>query len=217
MFEKILDLFKKDDGPSAEEYFKDEKPKPTHCQNCTHIEHCEYIPIDSSIPCDAQVKMEDFDENNKTLLIIDDNPGIISFLVDDIEFLQMEGKIPKDLNIITISGVHAAFELDTLLNRNPIKIDYAIIDITIGGAKMKDGVTHKFTGIDVYGMIKNPDLKYVFYTGNNLNPYIKSNKLMIDKYRELSGKDLTKREHVLFKTSLNVDKRQEKLVEMLFS
>ena len=78
-----------------------------------------------------------------------------------------------------------------------LNIQYAIIDITLGGTLTLDNKVIKLTGIDILEVLlkNNPKLKYILYTGNQMNTYIKPIKLIIDQYKKLTGEDIEK--HIL--------------------
>jgi hypothetical protein len=185
------------------------------CETCPRKETCIHLPINPVHACDFEIEMPEMDDSKKTLLIIDDNPGIVSFLKDDILALQEKNIVPT-LNIITVSGKDAAYQIGSCMDNenNKISIDYAIIDITYGGSKILNKQNVKFNGVDVFEIINNSNLKHIFFTGNNLNPYIKQNKLLIDKYCKLTGENIM--DYVLFKTSLDMDSRQSKIAKTLF-
>lgn len=164
-------------------------------------------------------RIKDFDNKKETILIIDDNEGIVSFLEDDIDFLQGEGIIDiSEVNVLGLSGSHAGFNFEIMQKRNSgLNIKWAIIDITLGGSVMtKEGIV-KYTGVDVFEILykDNPDIKFLFYTGNNLNPYIKANKKIIDQFNRITDEDISK--YVLFKTSMDMDKRRNYISEFLFN
>jgi len=77
----------------------------------------------------------------------------------------------------------------------------------------------KYTGVDVFEMInknKNTpkDFKFLFYTGNNLNPYIKSNEKLINQFKNITGDSI--KDYVLFKTSMDIDSRRKYIIEHIF-
>jgi len=162
---------------------------------------------------------KDFSKDKDTILIIDDNIGMVSFLIDDIEYFKEEGIIDNDINIISIHSSHAVFKYEALQEKyNNLNIKWAIIDITFGGSVMSKDGNIIYTGVDVYKILKehNKNFKFLFYTGNNLNPYIRSNSILIDKFKELSdGKDIM--EDVLFKTSMDMDNRRKYIKDKLFA
>ncbi len=226
-FRKMADKFKKSE--KVEDYqlnmissaiFKDNLKDNENfgCSSCncsckysTPMKNTEYNICDCNIQCSRPYNPE-----LDTFLIIDDHQGVVSFLKDDINTLQEEGFIKKDINIINVYGSQAAFCLEVFIEQNEIKITKAIIDITLGGSVNTEDGNLRYTGVDVYGMClkNNKDFEYTFYTGNNLNPYIKSNKVIIDKYKEISGgKEL--KDDSLFKTSLDMDSRIEYLKNLM--
>ena len=182
----------------------------------------DWVEIDQyDISCEyPKIKLEniDFDFDKDSVLIIDDNEGMVSFLEDDIEFLAEHNLINQHkINILGISGDHAAFTFKTLQDEyGSLNIKWAIIDITLGGSKMTEKGNLKYSGVDVFKMIydKNPDVKFLFYTGNSLNPYINANKNLIAQFKSINGDDIMS--HVLFKTSMDMDKRRKYISKILF-
>jgi len=154
----------------------------------------------------------------KNIIIIDDNKGMINFLKVDIEQMMQTGEIPK-VNIFLFDTPYAVFELEVFLLENPnIKFDYAIIDITYGGRRLgSDGRNIVYTGIDALRLIHgtNKDLKYLLFTGNNLNRSIKANDILIKKYIEENDRNIE--DVLLFKTSVTLDGRREEIKKRLFN
>jgi len=202
-----MNVNKKDKNVSSE-IFKNKNIYKS-CSNCEDKETCKYFPIGLK-PCDVLLDVGDYKKDRETILIIDDNPGVCNFLKDDLYNIQKN----KEFNIITICGKHAVFKLETVLKK--YKIEKAIIDLTFGGSKSNGINNIKLNGIDAFEMLKKrkSDLHFLFYTGNNLNPYINSNKKIIDDFRKLNNDDI--KNHIIFKTSLNIDERRKRIKEMLF-
>lgn len=162
--------------------------------------------------------LHEFDPDKDTILIIDDNEGMVSFLEDDMEFLEEKGIVDlEEVNILGISGLHAAFTFEMLLEKyDCLNIKWAIIDITLGGSKMTPQGNLKYSGVDVFRMIheNNPEVVFFFYTGNSLNPYIHANKALMRQFKEITGEGIM--DHVLFKTSMDMDDRRKYIAEVLF-
>jgi len=219
MIKYLKKIFERDEDNSItqEDLFPEDKTPLDECINCELRNLCIQkrlcYPGNKSDPI-----LKDFDEGKDTLLIIDDNAGVVSFLKDDIEDFFEEGIINKDeINLLLLTTSGAAFALQKLYNKNVnLNIKWAIIDITLGGSKMTNEGNVKLTGVDVFEMIKEQgkDFEFLFYTGNNLNPYIKSNERLIKQFRDLTGKDI--QEHVLFKTSMDIERRKKNIKEKLF-
>jgi hypothetical protein len=202
----------------AENLFSDEdKNKVDTCKNCDLSYACKHKKEYTEV-CDFAIDVSHIDFNKEIILLIDDNNGVVSFLEDDIEFYKDENIIPKDMQILSLTGSHAAFTLELLFKKiDNLKINYAIIDITLGGSRQSINGNIKYTGVDVFEMIykHNNNVKYLFYTGNNLNPYIKSNDILINKYKKLTGKDIM--DSVLYKTSIDMDSRRKYISDYLFN
>ena len=209
----FFDIFKKKELPTnnlASSIFK-EKKKTETCSNCLKENECRYFPLNDE-PCDFILEeCPEHDPKRKTLLIIDDNPGVLNFLKDDIKFLREDKDF--DVNIVSICGRHAVFHLENVID--DYKFDYAIIDITFGGSKTDGEKTVKYTGVDAFELLynHNKDLKFIFYTGNTLNTYINSNKKIIDEFYAIHGTDI--KQHIIYKTSLGMKDRRKEIYRKL--
>lgn len=98
------------------------------------------------------------------------------------------------------------------------KIDYAILDITLGEVlnipSDEDGDGYVFIdGIDIaLEILKvNPDAKIIFLTGHTLNEKYPAFKEYIDKFKNATGKSLI--DHYLKKSDVN---EEEHLIKFLF-
>jgi len=219
----MLDFFKKifernvEESITQEELFPEEKAPLDECVNCELKELCIQKRLRDPTKKDLP-QIKNFDESKETLLIIDDNEGVISFLKDDIENFYERGILKEDeINLLLLTTSNAGFALQKLYDKGiNLNIKWAIIDITLGGSKMTNEGNVKLTGVDVFEMIYNnsKDFKFLFYTGNNLNPYIKSNEKLIQQFENLTNDDIKK--YVLFKTSMDIQKRRKYLTEKLF-
>lgn len=223
IIQKIKSFFKsevEEPKQTADFIFKDEEiDEDTVCSKCNLYTLCNKK---RNYTCGAVTENEaellkKIDLSKDTILIIDDNEGIVSFLKDDMDYFIEKGIIDKDINILTISGQHAAFTLESYLNHvDNLKIKYAIIDITLGGSKMTPVGNMKYTGVDVFEMLhkRYPRMRFLFYTGNNLNPYIKSNSKLIKQFKLITSDDI--KNHVLFKTSMDINTRREYIQDKIF-
>jgi len=223
IFEKVKNIFKieKEEDPlTAESLFPDKEVIKHSCNGCGIKNYCNGKGQASNL-CNYAIDLDGYDKNKDTILIIDDNEGVISFLMDDIEYLNEKDIIDlENINIITISGAHAAFTLELLYAKlERLSIKWAIIDITLGGSSMTENGNVKYTGVDVFEMInknKNTpnEFKFLFYTGNNLNPYIKANERIINQFKEITGDDI--KNYVLFKTSMDIERRRKYIIKHIF-
>ena len=234
IFKKIKNIFNnifnvREDQLTASEIFK-EKHKQRNkvvCKNCPLISLGCDINIMEEIynksiengKCFFEDELKNFDRDKDSFFIIDDNEGMVSFLEDDLYFLEESGVLNlKDINVISLSGNYSGFTFEVLQEKEKgLNIKWAIIDITLGGSIMTSKGNLKYTGIDVLEMILkyNPDVNYIFYTGNNLNPYIKRTRNMMDKFKKITNDDIEN--HVLFKTSLDMDDRRRYLAKKFFN
>ena len=131
----------------------------------------------------------------KNLLVVDDSVGIISLVKDAIDELG----ITEEHNIIAFSSAYAGVAFEYFQRKCPVKIDAAIIDLVFGGVvRHKDG-TLKIEGMDVFRRVyeRNPNVQFLFYTGNSLNRHMPKAKRIMDAFRDITGRDIGR--YVLYK------------------
>jgi len=221
----MFDFFKKKEiqnkGVTAEDLFREDKEKDVakhDCTKCSHNNTCTMKMSEKDYLCGFVQDLEDYDKTKKSILLFDDNMGVISFLEDDLYELQESNVINlDDYNIIKFSSQYAAFHLQaTLKAYDGLNIEYGFFDITLGGGvydEKKGNII--LDGVDAFISAKeyNKDLKFVFFTGNKLNPYINKNKIIINKFKESDDSDI--KDHILYKTSLSPDDRRKYIAEFL--
>jgi len=230
LLQKLKSFMNKDivfnKGVTSNDLFKEEPILKGVCGTCPFNSAKIGCVIDSSINsirlesllnesgCIFKNAYDIVNTNKDIFLIIDDNEGMVSFLKDDLDYLKDIG-VYDNIEILTLSGSHSAFTLKAMLDKIPtLNIKYAIIDITLGGSIMTPKGNLKYTGIDVLDMLYNKNLKYIFYTGNNLNPYIKRNKELIQQFFDITEEDI--QEHILFKTSMDLKSRRKYIAKKFF-
>lgn len=157
----------------------------------------------------------EIDESKESILLLDDNTGVLSFLMDDLKILKKKGLFNyTDYNIILFDSKLAGFKLRAaIMSGQKLNVKYAIFDITLGGTLFSDdGENISLDGVDCFIDTAKvyPKMNYLFYTGNKLNPYIKRNEEVIKKFKEFAGEDIDS--HILFKTTLNREERQDYLL-----
>lgn len=230
----IFNFFKKSEkevfstGMTSTELFKEDVDKREYDRENRKLGTCVCEVCDSKYKDVCQIntyknrylkevlKTIDIDESKETILLLDDNTGVLSFLMDDLKILRKKKLFDyKKYNILTFDSKLAGFKLRaTLLSQQPLNIKFAIFDITLGGTLFSDdGENISLDGVDCYIDVAKeyPDTKYIFYTGNKLNPYIKKNEQIIKKFNDFTNDDI--KSHVLFKTTLNREQRQEYLLK----
>jgi hypothetical protein len=163
-------------------------------------------------------ELSDMDFSKPGILIIDDNEGICSFIADDLEELSENNEINlDDYNVFIFHGIMCAYDLIATLQKYPgLNIQKAIIDITYSGTVMTRNGNIKLNGVDVFEILYeiNPKLKYLFYTGNQMNKNIKVIGNLMNKYNKITNTDIT--DHLLFKTQFNMNDRRKYILEKLF-
>lgn len=114
----------------------------------------------------------------------------------------------EDYNIIIATGTMAAFSVYEAIDAG-LKVDYAILDILIGGHNIYSDKGCILDGIDVSNKLygSNPEIKYNFYSGCSLaedsDETIKYNKLMRGDLNSC----------VIVKDK-NLDQKRQKLIEL---
>ena len=230
LLDKILSFFKKEEKKEtpticetefSKEYKNNiqEKIKEENLKNCPTCPIADKCNGGRNNLCQKYQIPEGYGPNKKTILIIDDNLGIVSFLEDDVKEMAREYSLNiDDFNIVAIYGNDAAINAITLVKKYPeFKVDYAIIDLTYGAIIKTDKGNVKFNGVDVFCYLreKNPNLKYVFFTGNTLNTYLNSIKRMVEKFKSCSnGEDII--DHTIFKNQYSDEDRLKVIFENLF-
>ena len=145
----------------------------------------------------------DYDTNKKTILIMDDREEIISSVLDDLAALDNTNNFYlEDYNILTVSSKMAGFSVLDILEKAPkIEINFALLDVILGGKKNIDGKRKMVDGVDVARAIweKFPNADILFFSGciieTNDDPFSFKNKF--DKYTDddmnnyLMPKDIT--------------------------
>ena len=145
----------------------------------------------------------EYDTNKKTILIMDDREEIISSVLDDLAALDNTNNFfLEDYNILTVSSKMAGFSVLDILEKAPkIEINFALLDVILGGKKNIDGKRKMVDGVDVAIAIweKFPNADILFFSGciieTNDDPFSFKNKF--DKYTDddmnnyLIPKDIT--------------------------
>ena len=103
MFEKILDIFKskpKKESVTSESLFKETfdnalKNKESEIEHPCKCKLCQITPNDNcnlnteeTAYLKEHLEIPELDPNKKTILLIDDNSGVLSFLMDDLKSLE---------------------------------------------------------------------------------------------------------------------------------
>jgi len=106
------------------------------------------------------------DPLKKNILIMDDFEGMAILIKDELQRVQC-CDVSKMFNIILSTGSFAAFTVKDFIKNEDVKIDVALLDITLGG--VIEGL--EYDGVDVAIMLKesNPDCVIRFVTGHTLN------------------------------------------------
>lgn len=219
LIKKIKGFFNKE-SISIEDYFKKEIPNPERknmkesCLSCNRF----YCSKEKPLFCKWVRDLKNFNPELESILIIDDNPGMISFIEEDLnEILQENGIDKSKYNILTFRSKDAPYILlSTLSYYKDLNITKAIIDITFSGNVRTENGNVRLNGVDIFEELYkiNKNLSFFFYTGNQLNPYIRGNKELILNFNKISGKNIF--DFVLFKNFLENEERKEFITNRLF-
>ena len=148
---------------------------------------------------------EPYVKSKKTILIMDDREEIISSIIDDLKSLDVTDTFfIDDYNILTVHTKMAGFDVINIIENAPnIEINYALLDIILGGKKIIGGVRTMVDGVDVairlYKRFPSIDIlffsgciieqsddpshfknKFDSYTGDDLNNYIMAKDISFD-------------------------------------
>jgi hypothetical protein len=153
--------------------------------------------------------------SDKTILFLDDMVNM--WFLYDLDIHEIKDKYKKDVyedfNIIKCFGREAGFTAHKFIFKNYKKVDFAILDITLGyGVKLLNGEYVEYDGIDVFLELykRNPDMKFLFCTAHTLNIKNPTVGYFFKKFESETG--LKFKDHYLNKNS----KRSEAIYKLLY-
>lgn len=163
--------------------------------------------------------LDDVDFSKPGILIIDDNEGICSFIEDDLEEMDEDGMIVlADYNVFVFSSIMCAYNLiATIQKYSNLNIQKAIIDITYSGTVSTISRGNiKLNGVDVFEILyeMNENIKYLFYTGNQMNKNIKNIGELMVKYTAITNNNI--KDNIIFKTQHSMKERRLLLQKKIF-
>jgi len=183
----------------------------------TFNDYCNQCQFQKSCNKECENWQINFDKNKKTFIIVDDNSGIISLIKHYLEELSNEEKINlNEWNIISFTGEQTGIFFLKFLYKHKIEnLKAALIDITYGNILRIDNINIKVNGIQLAYIMstKYKNVKFYFYTGNTLNKYVKSQKLIRDFYKKFFNKEID--EKIINKINTSEEELKEKLLELL--
>ena len=180
-------------------FFKKKEPEP----ETVIIEKVEDISgFDSQINWMKEQKWisDDFDNNKKNILIMDDRHEIISSMIDDLRSLSESVIFNLDYyNIVSVSTKMAGFHVLDILEKAPdVEIHFALLDIILGGKREVEGRRRMVDGVDVALKIyeQYPNAEILFFSGciieNSNDPSHFKNK-----FNKATSEDI--RDHIMAK------------------
>lgn len=182
------------------------KPKEPEIKRITEDKHAENLLNkckESNDSCAVDMNWDiiedpiirDISKSKPSLLLMDDIADTLTMY--DIDFVNIKklfhNDIYNDFNIISCRGDYAGFIAQKFIDRDLIKIDYAILDITLGKIiKLRNAEFIEIDGIDIAISIlkQNPDAKILFSTGHDVSERNPSMNQYFTKWYEATGKDL---------------------------
>ena len=140
---------------------------------------------------------------------MDDREEIISSVLDDLAALDNTNNFfLEDYNILTVSSKMAGFSVLDILEKAPkIEINFALLDVILGGKKNIDGKRKMVDGVDVALAIweKFPNADILFFSGciieTNDDPFSFKNKF--DKYTDDDMNNYLMPKDITFEQELN--------------
>ena len=154
-------------------------------------------------------------EDRINLLIMDDSAEIISSLIDDLETLNESNSINLDeYNIIAVSSRLAGFKVLEILKKAPdINIDYALLDIVLGGKKVVDGIRTMVDGVDIaIQLLKQyPEVEILFFSGCIIES-VSNTSHFTTKFNDFTGDKLN---DYMMPKDINFEKELKKLTNFL--
>ena len=163
------------------------------------------------------------------LVILDDDPELVSITKTDIEMLasgkdnttllEMVDDVDETImmldsvkidnyNIFEAVGSDAVFTLKVFLEADSnFKFDLAVLDLYIGGFRTVNGENTVYDGIDAYSMMheKNPKLKVIFNTSFTMAKGSKISDGFSKKFESVTGSDIL--EHLTYKSPNYLERR----------
>lgn len=156
--------------------------------------------------------------DKKTLLFVDDYKAMESLY--NIAFINnketTKRDVYEDFNVYKIFGENCGIKALKLIEKQ--KIDYAILDLTLGeivhyNAEDDNEKYVCIDGVDIASEIlkHNPEAKIVFVTAHNLNTKYDKFKMFTEKFKAVANEDIEK--HYINK--LEEDRDQE-LIDFIY-
>ena len=130
-----------------------------------------------------------------TILFLDDIVGTNILYESDMKKIKLryEKDVKNDFNIMFCFGGTCAETLIEEFVRKDIRIDYALLDITIKTIfKIDCDTAMEVDGVDLALLLMkyNHDIKIIFATGHTLNKYNKTMQEYINKFEFGTGKNI---------------------------
>ncbi len=139
--------------------------------------------------------VREFDKNKPTILIMDDIPD--TYALYQIDFNKIKIKYNEDVftnfNVVKALGAEAGFIAYKYILSGK-RLDYAILDITIGSiVKFDNGEFLDLDGVDIgIAVMRHTNAKVLFSTAHTLNRKNMVMEYYITKFEEYCDEDITK-------------------------
>lgn len=154
--------------------------------------------------------------SDKSLLILDDVELMRNLYSSDFRRVSrsFNKDVNKDFKLIYAIGQNCGYEAFKYIDICNNKVDYALLDITLGTVvKTKTGKHVEIDGVDIVMLLleKNPDVKFKFVSAHTLNRYNHTMQYYFNKFERSTGLNISN--HFIFKN----DNRHNELYKLLYN
>lgn len=153
---------------------------------------------------------------DKSLLILDDVELMKNLYSSDFRRVlrSFNKDINKDFKLVYVIGQNCGYEAFKYIDVCNNKVDYALLDITLGTVvKTKTGKHVEIDGVDIAMVLleKNPDVKFKFVSAHTLNRYNHTMQYYFNKFEKSTGLNISN--HFIFKN----DNRHNEFYKLLYN
>ena len=192
LLESIINVFLKKINAKTQEETKEEPTEPCYDSAGTPtrfiMDQIDY----PSVFMKLEPKNKPSKKDAKVLLVIDDIPMTELLYQSDFNKIKKNYKkdISKDFIYYSCFVPEAGFLVYELIFKQNIKVDYAVLDLTLGyDFKLPNGDYVQLDGVDLanYLLQSNPDIKFIFCSAHTMNANNSIIKLYMDKYSKFAS------------------------------
>jgi len=175
------------------------------------------LPVDIDYDTFDDVEMMSNDKDKFNMLLMDD--FLEQFTLYDLDFKKIKREyfydVKDKINIIKAAGKYAGFMTYKLLKSNKIRIDFALLDLTLETSiKISNGDIIEYDGIDIAFELldRNKDCIILFCTAHSLNKKDPLMSFYIKKFEERTNLNFD--DFYMSKASIRHKRIYEKILEM---